>query len=62
MRLLTESPRRCKFQNADPPPETPPMNRQNHFSTFRFRVARAVCVVVAMWWGVSALVVIAGGR
>jgi hypothetical protein len=37
------------------------MNRQNHFSTFRFRVARAVCVVVAMWWGVSALVVIAGG-
>lgn len=36
------------------------MHRQNHFSTFRFRVARAVCVAVATWWGVSALVVIAG--
>jgi len=38
------------------------MNRQNQFSTVRFRVVRAVSVAVAMWWGVSALVVIAGGR
>jgi hypothetical protein len=38
------------------------MHRQNQFSTFRFRVARAICVALAMWWGVSALVVIAGGR
>jgi hypothetical protein len=62
MRRLPWSPRRRQSQNADPPPGDPAMNRQNHFSTFRFRVARAVCVVVATWWGVSALVVIAGGR
>jgi hypothetical protein len=37
------------------------MNRPNHFSTLRFRVARAICVAVATWWGVSALVVLAGG-